>query len=73
MAKITHKNINDLSDWNTKELRKLKIMCKNRLSALKNNPNNEAASSHILYNLNAKALDLLVVNIARQEKILNNS
>lgn len=34
MANIKDKNLDDLSDWNVKELRKLRINLKNRIESL---------------------------------------
>lgn len=73
MAKISDKNIKNLDDWNIKELRKLRIMCKNRQSSLKSNPKNEAPTKHILHGYDTALLEELLVKIHRAEKKLANS
>ncbi|MBT3583840.1 MAG: hypothetical protein HN509_02955 [Halobacteriovoraceae bacterium] len=70
MAKINDKNIKKLSDWNEKELRKLKINCNNRASTLKANPKSELKEKHLLYGLEVGQLANLVVEIKRAEKQL---
>jgi hypothetical protein len=73
MAKITDKNIDELNTWNMKELRKLRIMCKNRLGAPKTNSKSETNSKHILSGYDTGLIEELLVKIHRAEKKLANS
>jgi hypothetical protein len=70
MANIKDKDINNLSDWNLKELRKLKIMSKNRISALELAPKKEVANSHPLYGMGSEEIKELILQIQRAEKAL---
>lgn len=71
MAKIGNKDLNNLEDWNIKELRKLKINIKNRLSALSTNPKKEASNKSILYGLSESELKSYLDKILRAEKQLS--
>ncbi len=72
MAKINDKDLNDLSTWTMKELRKLKINAKNRISSLSVNPKSELSNSHILRGMEPGELNDLIVKIHRAEKVLAN-
>lgn len=73
MAKINDKDINDLSTWTMKELRKLKINSKNRITSLQSNPKSQLSKSHILFEMEASELEELILQIHRAEKVLANS
>ena len=70
MAKIGNKNLKDLSAWDLKELRKLRIMLKNRISALELAPKKSVAESHPLHNMDLGDCKELLVNVQRAEKKL---
>lgn len=72
LAKINDKNINDLSTWTMKELRKLKINSKNRMTSLEANPKSALSKSHILFDLEAGELKELILEIHRAQKVLAN-
>ena len=72
MAKINDKDINDLSSWTMKELRKLKINSKNRITSLESNPKSVLSKSHILFEMEASELKELILQIHRAEKVLAN-
>lgn len=72
MANLKEKNIKNLTDWNMKELRKLKINANNRIGSIKSHrSNSELAKSHILYGLELGELEDLVLEIKRAEKKLS--
>jgi len=73
MAKINNKNINDLSDWNMKELRKLKINSKNRIQSLEMSQKSELSKSHILSGMDIGELKEIILKIHRAEKNLARS
>lgn len=71
MANLKDKDINDLSTWNMKELRKLKINANNRIESIKSvRSARELTKSHILYGMEVSELEELVLNIKRAEKKL---
>ncbi len=71
MAKINKKNIKDLDAWDQKELRKLKIMAKNRLSSLTSHRSStEVSEKHLLSGYDIQLLNELIINIQRAEKKL---
>ena len=70
MANIKDKDIHQLKDWNLKELRKLRIMVKNRISALELASKKEVAKSHPLYSLDIDACKKILLNVQRAEKTL---
>jgi len=70
MAKISDKNIRDLSTWDMKELRKLKINANNRMNALRNNPKKQISEKQLLYGLESSGLKNLLLEITRAEKKL---
>ena len=72
MAKINDKDINDLSTWTMKELRKLKINCKNRIQALEINSKAKISNSNLLLDLEIGELQQIVLKIHRAEKVLAN-
>lgn len=70
MANIKDKNLNDLSDWNLKELRKLKINLKNRIESLKVNEKKELQKSNPLAAFGIDECEDLLLKIKRAEKNL---
>ena len=72
MANIKEKDLTDLSTWNMKELRKLKINIKNRLESLNSfrNSNKELQKNNILFGKESGELQTLLTNIAKAEKQL---
>lgn len=70
MATIKDKNLNDLSDWNLKELRKLKINIKNRIETLKVNEKKELQKSNPLFGMGIDECEALLLEIKRAEKNL---
>ena len=72
MANIKEKDLTDLSTWNMKELRKLKINIKNRLESLNSfrNSNKELQKNNILFGKESGELKTLLTNIAKAEKQL---
>lgn len=70
MAKLKDKNISDLTDWDIKELRKLRISIKNRMSSLELGNKKDLAKSHILHGLEIGDLEDLLLNVKRAEKAL---
>lgn len=70
MANIKDKDINALDTWNIKELRKLKIMSKNRISALELAPKKEVAKSHPLFGMGVEECKDLITQIQKAEKVL---
>lgn len=73
MAKINDKDINDLSTWDVKELRKLRINAKNRISALSANTKSILGSNHILRGMEVGELDELLLKVRKAEKSLANT
>jgi hypothetical protein len=71
MAKIGNKNLENLTDWDLKELRKLRIMLKNRISALELAPKKSVAESHPLHNMDLGECKDLLLNVQRAEKKLS--
>ena len=73
MAKISDKNIKDLSKWDDKELRKLKIMANNKLSSLMSpRSKTEVSDKHLLSGYDLELLRELLINIQRAEKVLKS-
>lgn len=70
MANIKDKDITALDTWNIKELRKLKIMSKNRMSALELAPNKEVTQSHPLFGMGIEECKDLISKIQKAEKKL---
>jgi hypothetical protein len=72
MANIKEKDLTDLSTWNMKELRKLKINIKNRLESLNSfrNSNKELQKNNILFGKESGELQTLLTHIAKAEKKL---
>lgn len=74
MAKINNKDVKDLSTWDEKELRKLKIMAQNRLSSLTSHrSSSEVKEKHILSGYDLELLRELLIGIQKAEKALKNS
>lgn len=71
MANIKEKDIHNLSDWNMKELRKLKIMLGNRITSFENSSNpKELQKSHILFDVSHDECKKLLENVYQAEKDL---
>ncbi len=71
MAKINNKDFNDLTSWNAKELRKLKININNRMQSFGEfNKEKSIQKSNPLSNLNEFELKDLLLKIAQAEKNL---
>ena len=75
MAKLKGKNIENLADdWNEKELRKLRIMIKNRLSTLDMKPNAPALpDGNPITGLGQSELNSLLQNCLKAEANLKRS
>lgn len=74
MAVIKGKNLNDLSDWNDKELRKLKISLNNRIKSFEaaGKPK-ELPESNPLYGIGEERCRELLEDIRKAEKNLKFS
>lgn len=73
MADIKLKDINQLADWNSKELRKLKITVKNRIQAFDASANpKELSNSHPLRCFSVEQCQELLQNILKAEKNLKS-
>jgi len=71
VANIKLKDINQLETWNTKELRKLKITTKNRISTLEASSNpKELLKTHPLFEMELGECKDLLAKIYRAEKKL---
>jgi hypothetical protein len=72
MAKIGNKDIKKLSTWDLKELRKLKINVKNRLSSLNSKVRSvkDLPAKNILAGKEIGELNELLLSIGRAEKVL---
>jgi hypothetical protein len=72
MANIKDKDLTDLSTWNMKELRKLKINIKNRLESLNSfrNSSKELQQNNILFGKESGELEGLLLGIKKAEKKL---
>ncbi|MBT3984160.1 MAG: hypothetical protein HOE90_22590 [Bacteriovoracaceae bacterium] len=69
MANISLKDISDLASWNQKELRKLRITIKNRLSAMEaHSSSKDLPKSHPLFEMDEPACKELLENVKRAEK-----
>ena len=73
MAKIGDKDINNLTDWNMKELRKLRISANNRIEKLKLSPKSELDEKHMFYGMEVGELEELILEVHRAQKHLVNS
>lgn len=74
MAKINDKDVKDLTTWDEKELRKLKIMANNRLSSLTSHRSkSEVSEKHLLSGYDLDRLRELLIRIQKAEKVLKNS
>ena len=74
MAKLKGKDINDLSDWNEKELRKLRIMIKNRLNSIEFKPNApDLPSGNPITGLGPSQLNKLLQDCLQAEAALKKS
>jgi hypothetical protein len=71
--KINDKDINNLTSWDAKELRKLRINAKNRIEALKLRPKSELGNNHILKSMEIGELEELLLQVKRAEKALINA
>lgn len=70
MAKLKNKDITKLETWDMKELRKLRITIKNRISSLESNSKKSLPNGHLLIGMGIKELDELLLNVRRAEKSL---
>lgn len=71
MAKLSDKSLDNLNEWNTKELRKLRMTLHNRIEKLKKNPkDNTIKSNHPLYGLGPVECEQLMDRIKKTEKTL---
>ena len=73
MANIKAKDINDLTDWNVKELRKLRITVKNRISALDLSKPKDLPASHPLTGMQMGECKVLLDKIVQAERKLAKS
>ncbi len=73
MANLKSKDIKRLSDWNTKELRKLRMTLKNRIAALEVNPEKELAPPNPLAALTLGECRVLLEDVVKAEKGLKFS
>ncbi len=70
MADIKLKNVNKLEEWNTKELRKLRIAIKNRLAEFQSSSKpREFKENHPLCNLDPGQCEDLLTQVKRAEKL----
>ena len=71
MANIKEKDVKNLSDWNMKELRKLKILLKNRITAFENSSNpKELQKSHLLVDYSMEECQSLLDQVFKAEREL---
>lgn len=74
MAVIKGKNLNDLSDWNDKELRKLKINVNNRIKSFEASEKaKELPKNNPLYGIGLERCRELLEDIRKAEKNLKLS
>lgn len=72
MANIKLKSLEKLNDWNSKELRKLKITLNNRLTSFQSGGRvKDLASSHVLSGLGEDSCKDLLDKVLKAEKILH--
>ncbi len=70
MANIKSKPINELDQWNAKELRKLKMVLKNRIEVLKTSAKpKELNDPHPLKDFDLDQCNELLNNIQKAEKL----
>lgn len=71
MATIKGKDLNNLSDWNEKELRKLKINLNNRLQTFQFSPKaKDLPKSNPLFGLGVEECKQLLEEVKKAEKNL---
>ena len=70
MANIKAKDITKLNEWNAKELRKLRITVKNRISSLDLSSPKELPSSHVLTGMEMGECQQLLQKIIKAERDL---
>lgn len=69
MANIRAKNIAELETWNTKELRKLRMTLRNRLTSFEKSAEpKELPETHPLFKMDANACKLLLAKVIKAEK-----
>lgn len=68
MADIKAKNIEELNTWTPKELRKLRMVAKNRIGSLSNPTPKELPANHPLVNLGIEEINELLKKVAIAEK-----
>lgn len=68
------KNLNELENWNLKQLRNLRINLNNRIQAFDNNPKpKDLQKSHALYEMGKEQCQSLLEKVKRLEKSLNKA
>ena len=71
MANIKNKDLNDFSDWNVKELRKLRINLKNRIESFTNAEKpKELQKGNPLFGKNLGELKDILAKVVKAEKAL---
>ena len=74
MAVIKGKDLQDLSSWNDKELRKLKINLNNRIQTLEIKPKaKDLSESNPLYGFGIDECKSLLNNVTKAERELSKS
>jgi len=69
MANIRNKNINELTTWDRKELRKLKITINNRIESLSSQGKpKDLPESHPLSGMSIESCKELLLKVNREEK-----
>ena len=68
MANLKTKSIENLKEWNTKELRKLRMTVRNRILALEKSTVKELSATHPLVGMEMGACKALLDKILRTEK-----
>lgn len=69
MANIRAKSIDDLGSWNVKELRKLRMTIRNRLTSFEKSADpKELPESHPLYQMDAGGCKELLAKVLKAEK-----
>jgi hypothetical protein len=69
MANIKLKSINELHTWNTKELRKLRMTIKNRMSSLESSSEpKELSQTHPLFDMGESECKELLDRVLKEEK-----
>ncbi|MBL7665234.1 MAG: hypothetical protein JNM93_08875 [Bacteriovoracaceae bacterium] len=70
MADLKAKDVNKLETWNEKELRKLRMTIKNRISSFQGSGKlKELKDNHPLYDLNVDDCNALLEKVMKAEKV----